>query len=260
MARCHECGRESADGQTFCGECGTRLPRPRPDAGTARTAVSDSILNRSPVDTRQTNVEASVGPISINVGMTPPTQVLPVAATDDSEPRQSSHRGRPEAGINPYYEEDLLQLDGCWDLAHVITAETVFVVTGCNVLSELLDRPVAGLLRDQIDRLGAGQLGRRAIVIGDVCWGADWDGGLTSHPMICIGGPPIAGEVASAGDCWHHGEMHGARIAGPPERVALWGGTATQTRASVVRYIQDEGGLRAFLRRAWSGWSPTRGQ
>lgn len=66
MDRCESCGHENLNGQTFCGECGMRLPKA--NAGADMT-VSDGILIRSPVDAKQTSASASIGDINVNVSV-----------------------------------------------------------------------------------------------------------------------------------------------------------------------------------------------
>ncbi len=56
--------------------------------------------------------------------------------------------------INPRYEDDLARLDLTFNIATLVSAETVFVVVGDDLVNELLDRHAAGLLRDAIDSLG----------------------------------------------------------------------------------------------------------
>jgi hypothetical protein len=68
--------------------------------------------------------------------------------------------------INPRYEDDLARLDLTFNLATLVSAETVFVVVGDDLVNELLDRHAAGLLRDAIDSLGDGHPFRRAVIVG----------------------------------------------------------------------------------------------
>ena len=87
---------------------------------------------------------------------------------------------------NPHYNEDLLHLDGHWEPERVLGLDTIFVVTGCGLASELLDRPVAELLRDEIDRRGFPLRMRRAVVVGDLWWSRESDESLAA---ISVGGP-----------------------------------------------------------------------
>src|SRR5690348_17538336 len=50
-----------------------------------------------------------------------------------------------------------------WDPTRIMSGETVIIVVGTSVFAELLDRPVAELLRDQIDGRGGGHPLHRAI-------------------------------------------------------------------------------------------------
>jgi hypothetical protein len=44
---------------------------------------------------------------------------------------------------NPHYTYDLTQLDGVWDRAKVMNPQTILLVIGTELASELLDRAVA---------------------------------------------------------------------------------------------------------------------
>ena len=50
----------------------------------------------------------------------------------------------------------------------VDTEETVVLVTGSSLTAEERDRPLAYLLKSEIDRRGAGHAYRRAVVVADV--------------------------------------------------------------------------------------------
>jgi nucleoside phosphorylase len=90
---------------------------------------------------------------------------------------------------NPQYEGDMSRLDRLFDLGAVINRETVIIVIGKSIPVELLDRPVAELLRDEIDRRGGVEYPfRRAIVITDAGWYAE-AGNIASNAVIAIGGP-----------------------------------------------------------------------
>jgi hypothetical protein len=73
---------------------------------------------------------------------------------------------------NPRYEDDLRRFDRIYDRASIIDMETVIITVGKSVASELLDRPVAESLRDQINCLGKVEQYpfRRAIVLTDDGW------------------------------------------------------------------------------------------
>ncbi len=69
---------------------------------------------------------------------------------------------------NPRYADDLSRLDRIYDRKAVINRETIIIVIGKSIPVELLDRPVAELFRDEIDRKGGKEHPfRRAIVITD---------------------------------------------------------------------------------------------
>ena len=73
----------------------------------------------------------------------------------------------------------------------VDTEETVVLVTGASLTAEERDRPLAYLLKAEIDRRGAGHAYRRAVVVADL-WYLD---NRTFHlnPTIAIGGPGANG-------------------------------------------------------------------
>ena len=155
---------------------------------------------------------------------------------------------------NPHYESDFNQMVvGGYDLARLMGPETVLVVTGTWVLSELLDRPVAELLRDEIDRRGHVARLRRAIIVTDFAFGRDE--GLATHPAIAIGSPgvnAVTRDVAERGRRWQpRAGAYGAYLDVNPPRVALWGDRAEDTRDSVQRYLERPDGLTEFLHNCW---------
>lgn len=68
MPRCEACGHESGDGQSFCGECGARLPDPKRTADTEAVRIADSVFVRSPIDARRIDASTSIGAIHVNGG------------------------------------------------------------------------------------------------------------------------------------------------------------------------------------------------
>jgi hypothetical protein len=104
---------------------------------------------------------------------------------------------------NPHYQHDLNKLDEIWDFSKVISPETIFIVTGCNMAVDLLDRPVAERLRDEIDKRGNPLTCRRAIIIGDLWWWKETQN--QSNPVISIGSHnsnSLTPELASKGSKW----------------------------------------------------------
>ncbi len=171
--------------------------------------------------------------------------------------------------INPRYDFDLLVLDGTFQLAEVINRKTVVVVVGDGIVSELLDRPSAGLLRDEISRRSQGDPFKRAIIVGHSRWATEaW---LHANPTVAIGGGPankLSDEIlkvrrASGKDRWEEGpggwgaftpSRPGSAASGTSPavsplgpRVALWGGKAAETRIAVEYYILRPEGLQQFL-------------
>src|SRR5208283_3236670 len=92
---------------------------------------------------------------------------------------------------NPKYTTDLTALDGKWDLTAIMNNETVLIVTGNTVVSELLDRPTAEHLRGEIDGRAGKHQYRRALVIDYGTFRRETESGALSKdgPLIAIGGP-----------------------------------------------------------------------
>ena len=155
-----------------------------------------------------------------------------------------------ETMSNPHYRNDLSAIDGIWDLARVASSETVFILSGCNLVAELLDRPVAEMLRDEIDRLGDPTSLRRAIVISDFWWAQE--AMSNEHPVIAIGGPSNNGVTREILEKVEPREINGLRTAFAHEdfpRVAVWGDGAEQTKESVEHFIHND--LEPFLKECW---------
>ena len=177
--------------------------------------------------------------------------------------------------INPRYDFDLLMLDGKFKLAEVINQKTVVIVVGDGLVPELLDRPVAGLLRDEISRWSKGDPFRRAVIVGHFQWTeATW---LHANPTVAIGGEPankLSGEILRARQAlgkdkfeegpggWgaftaaipaSRGEGTSPSILAVGPRIALWGHKATETRTAVEYYIRRAQGLQHFLN-DHAGW------
>jgi hypothetical protein len=155
---------------------------------------------------------------------------------------------------NPKYGNDMRALDGRYDLTAIANRETVAIITGNTVVAELLDRPAAERLRDEIDRRGKPYPYRRAIVMTFETWQRDTY--VHSIPVISIGGPPAndltkelnvppASYVVAPGVYGSYRKQNGVL------QVALWGDNATQTRASVENYINRKDGLESFLASCW---------
>jgi hypothetical protein len=176
--------------------------------------------------------------------------------------------------INPRYEFDLLMLDQRYQLSEIINRKSVAIVVGDGLVAELLDRPVAGLLRDEISRHSGGDPFKRALILGYFQWTQEtW---MHANPTIAIGGEPanrLSAEIlqncrAQGADQWTLcPEGWGAFAAAIPAastdgstqsspvgpRVALWGRKADETRNAVENYILRPEGLSCFLKDN-AGW------
>lgn len=151
--------------------------------------------------------------------------------------------------INPHYDRDLALLDGNFDLRSIVTLKTIFIITGDGIVSELLDRPSAALLRDRI----ASMKGGRAIVVSDSKWMADPS--IRPNPAISIGSEKAnkATEFIRAMEgkkSWDIANRYFGTFVGRDNcpLVALWGYSALTTRQAVEMYIDNSRGLREFLR------------
>jgi hypothetical protein len=172
-----------------------------------------------------------------------------------------------ETMSNPRYSDDLTKLDGVYDLKAIINEGTIIVVVGKSIPAELLDRPTAELLRDQIDRRGVSESPfRRAIVLTDEAWYAEASD-IAMNPVISIGGPRT-NKLTMEFDEWqapegsHQGkfQLEGGNKAhtgffrpnqkGLPQ-VGVWGHSGHTTREAVEIYVKSARGLAEFLTVAW---------
>jgi hypothetical protein len=165
---------------------------------------------------------------------------------------------------NPKYASDVSRLDRFFDRKSVINKETIIIVVGGTIPSELLDRPTAELLRDHIDRQGEPDSYRRAVVITDQVWINE--NSITDNAVIAVGGPPAnkltaefikpASAAPPTGGTYSipgAGDQKGffrKNAVGLPQ-VALWGSTAKSTREAVEHYLRDTAGLTDFLKICW---------
>jgi hypothetical protein len=170
-----------------------------------------------------------------------------------------------KAMSNPRYAEDIFRLDKVYDRHSVINKESVVVVVGTTLVAELLDRPVAELLRDQIDQRGGKYPFRRGIVITDQAWYAE-AAIIANNPVIAVGGP-TANKLSDEFDKWAPppGSPKGKYlIPGPGNRtgffrknqadlpqVGLWGRDSNATRETVEHYFSNPEGLIKFLQLSW---------
>ena len=132
--------------------------------------------------------------------------------------------------------------------------ETVFIVTGSSLAAEERDRPLAYLLKSEIDRRGAGHAYRRAVVVADV-WYLE-NRLFHHHPTIAVGGPGVNGvaqEFTSLLPTIYNREEEvfvQADFEGEPKRATLWGVNAAAT-AAAVEVFTTQGHLEDLLGRIW---------
>ena len=109
----------------------------------------------------------------------------------------------------------------------VDTEETVVLVTGSSLTAEERDRPLAYLLKAEIDRRGVGHAYRRAVVVAD-SWYLE-NRIFHLNPTIAIGGPGVNGvaqEFAAFLPTIYSREEEvfvQADFEGELKRAALWG-------------------------------------
>jgi hypothetical protein len=152
---------------------------------------------------------------------------------------------------NPHYTYDLHQIDFIWDQSKVITPFTILLLVGTHPFAELIDRSIAEVLRDDINRQGDIQRGQRAIVLTDVAWNRS--PALKRLPTIALGGPTsntVTAEIRERGTrvpestdraLWYE--------AG--DRTALWGDGGVDVQTAVKLFIDSPRGLKQFLSQAW---------
>ena len=160
---------------------------------------------------------------------------------------------------NPHYARDLEILNGRWDLDLVMSDKTLVITVGMNVCAELLDRPIAEVLRDAIDSHGVLEEGKRAIVVVDAWWLRE-EQGLQRLSTIAIGGPgsnvvtemiaKYGPDPSSSGSA---ASMHHGRVRHPGRTqtmdVALWGDDGIETAQAVRSFIARD--LEQYLSEAW---------
>ncbi len=136
----------------------------------------------------------------------------------------------------------------------VDTDETVVLVTGSSLTAEERDRPLAYLLKAEIDRRGAGHAYRRAVVVADI-WYLE-NRMFHLNPTVTIGGPGangVAQEFSEVLPTVYNGEDRvfvQADFDGDLKRAALWGADAAAT-ASAVEVFTTRGMLDDLLGRIW---------
>ncbi len=136
----------------------------------------------------------------------------------------------------------------------VDTEETIVLVTGSSITAEERDRPLAYLLKTEIDLRGAGHAYRRAVVVADLWYLENRIFHL--NPTIAIGGPGVNGvseEFSSLLPTVYSRDEQvfvQADFDAEVKRATLWGVNAAAT-ASAVEIFTTQGYLDDLLGRIW---------
>lgn len=134
---------------------------------------------------------------------------------------------------------------------HKIVSETIVIVTGCNHIAEVFDRPTAYELKASIDDFGR-SLARKflySVVMSDI-WSKEYSD-IQRHPnIISIGSPgvnSISGVIVNEGDTIREGKDW--KIVQSNNRWALFGDHAEETEDAVSSFkAKDRDG---FLGNLW---------
>jgi hypothetical protein len=160
--------------------------------------------------------------------------------------------------INPRFRDDFARLDPKFKLEAVMDTETIFIVAGETIACELLDRETCGVLRDSIDKRSGGRPFRRAVIVSAKTWqNSIWF--TEKCPAISIGAEfcnELSQQILEVSKQkgivpFPLGTGHGAYLAGPPPRAALFGVSAEDTKSAVEQYITATRGLAEFLDNCW---------
>lgn len=176
-----------------------------------------------------------------------------------AEAAKSAERSDRYPFINVRFDDDTARLKRNFDPAALIGRETIFIVVGEGIVSELLDRHTAGILRDAIDSLDSTHPFRRGIIVTDHAWlendslkkyreenAAISIGSRSANRLTRDLSLATSPNKADQQFLFDRGGL-GLYLAGPPRRVALWGYSARTTLAAVTGYIMRPGGLKSFL-------------
>ena len=153
------------------------------------------------------------------------------------------------------YERILENLDVHFQLSSVVKPKSILIITGQTAACDILDRHLAEMLRDAIEALLSPNENAKPFAIGVDAWSRE--DFLRPSPTISLGGPHVNNLTKKTIDLaaeqqrkpWNQGASHGVfcRDNDVP-RVALWGGRAAETRASVQNYVNSPQGLVEFMR------------
>lgn len=169
-----------------------------------------------------------------------------------ADPERVDTAQEPDTDQRQFREDCQRLADSDYSLEAVISHETVFIVTGCWIGAELVDRPTAYVLQQAINAVGAGIPFRRAVVIGDIWW-RDHPEQVLKSPVIAVGGPnanTVTELIASKGEKRESNGCHSVLWKGQNWCLALWGIDALETRQAVTDFIAC-GDLADFLGRCW---------
>jgi pyrimidine deaminase RibD-like protein len=160
--------------------------------------------------------------------------------------------------INPKIQTDLVRMDGIWKFESIASAETIFIIAGDTIVSEVLDRCTCGLLRDEIDRIGQGSPFKRALIMSAQSWkNESWF--TQKCAAISIGGAranAVSKELLQIAidkgvKPFPLATGEGVYLSELRPRAVLFGPLAADTRAAVQKYIAEARGLKEFLRNCW---------
>ncbi len=150
------------------------------------------------------------------------------------------------SAINPHYYKDLDKLkNNNFDPSTKLHDNTVLIIVGSTISAELFDRPLAGMLRDEIER----KYPLKPFILSDLYYLSEES--LQKHYTISIGIPAnnnLSAELTKVNKeelqphCSDHKE-HGVI------KTVIWGRDADETRSIIYSFIADENGLKKF---AWS--------
>jgi hypothetical protein len=134
------------------------------------------------------------------------------------------------------------------------TDDTILIVTGSELPAEMNDRPTAYALKAEIDRRGAGQPFRTAVVVSDRWWNENRIFQLCA--TVVVGGPGVNSVAASLVNELAAIVKREDRIFvqggwdGETRRVLLWGMDRVSTAQAVQAFLR-EGHFERFLAAVW---------
>ena len=134
------------------------------------------------------------------------------------------------------------------------TDDTILIVTGSDIPAEMNDRPLAYVLKGEIDRLGQGASFRGAVVVSDR-WYAD---NRIFHlcATVVVGGPGVNAVAAALVEELPMLVQRDERAfvqgawEGEQKRVSLWGMDRVATAQALEIFVR-EGYCADFLNHAW---------